>query len=529
MSKHYCAYLRKSRVDLEAEQRGEGETLKRHETQLKDLALRMNIKLEEIKREIVSGETITSRPVMQQLLSEVEAGRWDGVFVVEIERLARGDTIDQGVVAQTFKFSNTKIITPMKTYDPNDEFDEEYFEFGLFMSRREYKTTNRRLQRGREASAREGKFVGSMAPYGYRKVKIPNDKGYTLEIDPEKAEIVKLIFKLYTEGLPDENGVTQLYGLQKIAHKLNDMHIPPTRYDYWQKPTIKDILNNPAYAGKIRWGYNRTIKKTVDGQTVNTYRQGYEGNNVILVDGLHEAIVSEEAFNKAQENLAKQPAAPVGYKSEIKSPLAGIVVCELCGRKMALRKSYTERKPDYIVCHARACPNVSAPFPLVEDKVISSLALMLKQYKLEEQQTEPTERLKIDEISSALARIETDIKTYHKQLTAAQELLEKDVYSIEDYITRSTTLKEKIAEAENDKIKMQEEFERTKSAKEQRARLIPKIEHLLSVYKTLKTPAEKNKMLKEVLSKVSYIKTTHGAFRGNSADDFHLTLFPNLQ
>lgn len=68
---------------------------------------------------------------MQQLLREVESGMWDGVLVVEVERLARGDTIDQGVVARSFQYSNTLIITPLKTYDPNNEYDEEYFEFGL--------------------------------------------------------------------------------------------------------------------------------------------------------------------------------------------------------------------------------------------------------------------------------------------------------------------------------------------------------------------------------------------------------------
>ena len=69
----------------------------------------------------MSGETIAARPVMQQLLIEIEQNVWSGVLVMEIERLARGDTIDQGIVAQAFKYSNTKIITPLKTYDPTNE------------------------------------------------------------------------------------------------------------------------------------------------------------------------------------------------------------------------------------------------------------------------------------------------------------------------------------------------------------------------------------------------------------------------
>lgn len=145
----YLIYLRKSRADAEAEARGEGETLARHRTALLSLARRMGLEIGDIYEEIVSGETIAARPQMQRLLAEVEAGQWQGVLVMEIERLARGDSIDQGIVAQAFKYSGTRIITPAKTYDPANEFDEEYFEFGLFMSRREYKTIKRRMIAGR--------------------------------------------------------------------------------------------------------------------------------------------------------------------------------------------------------------------------------------------------------------------------------------------------------------------------------------------------------------------------------------------
>ena len=110
----YCIYLRKSRADLEAEMRGEGETLARHEKLLIELAQKMHFNVKYIYKEIMSGETISARPIMQKLLSEVEQCIWAGVIVMEIERLARGNTIDQGIVAQTFKLSNTKIITPNK-------------------------------------------------------------------------------------------------------------------------------------------------------------------------------------------------------------------------------------------------------------------------------------------------------------------------------------------------------------------------------------------------------------------------------
>ena len=117
-----------------------------------------------VYQEVVSGESISDRPQVQLLLDRLRSGSIAGVYVMELERLARGDTIDQGTIARAFKFSGAKIITPTKVYDPNNEFDEEYFEFGLFMSRREYKTINRRIQSGKMQSVREGKFVGSRAP-----------------------------------------------------------------------------------------------------------------------------------------------------------------------------------------------------------------------------------------------------------------------------------------------------------------------------------------------------------------------------
>ena len=81
----YCIYLRKSRADMEAEAHGEGETLARHEKLLLEVAGRGQYNVTQIYREIVSGETIAARPVVQQLLQEVEDGLWAGVLVVEVD------------------------------------------------------------------------------------------------------------------------------------------------------------------------------------------------------------------------------------------------------------------------------------------------------------------------------------------------------------------------------------------------------------------------------------------------------------
>lgn len=168
----YAKYLRKSRFDRDYAEMSVEETLKRHEAILDRLAGERGYRVTKTYYEVVSGESIAARPEIQKLLEEVNAGLYAGVLVVDLERLARGNSADQAYISQVFQFSGTKIITPAKVYDPSDEFDEEYFEFGLFMSRREYKTITRRLIRGRDSSASEGKYISSIAPYGYRRLKL---------------------------------------------------------------------------------------------------------------------------------------------------------------------------------------------------------------------------------------------------------------------------------------------------------------------------------------------------------------------
>lgn len=303
----YSLYLRKSRADLEAEERGEGETLARHEKMLIELARRYGFSIGKIYREIVSGESIEARPVVQELLKDVESGRWKGVLVVEVERLARGDTMDQGRVAKSFKFSNTKIITPIKIYDPNDEFDEEYFEFGLFMSRREYKTINRRLQRGRVSSVKEGKYVGSVAPFGYDRVKLVKDKGYTLAKNDE-APVVEKMFQIYAYNE---------IAINEVVRRLNLAGYKPRKAKEWTISAVKDILSNPIYIGKIRWDSRKTVKEYRNGKIVNTRPRN---ENYTLCDGLHEPIIDMETWNIVQEKRSKHTPAVI-HNKVVQNPL----------------------------------------------------------------------------------------------------------------------------------------------------------------------------------------------------------------
>ena len=100
------------------------ETLKRHEDILDNLASSRGYHIAKTYYEVVSGESIAARPEVQKLLEEVSAGIYTGVLVVDLERLARGNGADQAYISQVFQYSETKIITPLKTYDPTNAIDE---------------------------------------------------------------------------------------------------------------------------------------------------------------------------------------------------------------------------------------------------------------------------------------------------------------------------------------------------------------------------------------------------------------------
>lgn len=510
----YCMYLRKSRVDDQNGCADTKEVLARHERILLDLAKRLNITISKTYREVKSGETIAARPVMQHLLSEVEEGLWKGVLTVEVERLARGDTIDQGIVAQAFKYSNTLIITPVKIYDPNNEFDEEYFEFGLFMSRREYKVINRRLQNGRIAAVKEGKYVANRPPYGYARKKLDR-AGWTLEPIPEQATVVKMIYNWYVG-----NGCERI-GCSIIANKLNTLHIKSPSGALWVVGSIRDILINPVYNGKIRWNW-RPGKKTIKNNTITIERP--RSRDCFLVDGLHEAIIHDDIWNQAQKLMSSNLPRPVNEKHVVKNPLSGLIVCGMCGRKMIRRPNKKNPDMDMLIC-CHVCNNVGSQLSLVESHILRALSEWVKNYMVTWHNIADSPGA--SNYSDALNRIEKEIADLENQLNKIFNLFETGVYDLETFTKRKSAVQADITKLQLDKDALirakKEELLHSQIGVE----LIPKIKNVLEVYHTLKNAAAKNDLLKEVLEKVEYTRKEGGRWCLDK-ENFEIVIYPKL-
>lgn len=523
----YVIYLRKSRADLEAEACGEGETLARHRMALMDVAARKNLPVAEIYAEVVSGETISDRPVMQKLLSEVEKGMWNGVLVMEIERLARGDTIDQGIVARAFRFSNTKIITPMKTYDPGNEYDEEYFEFGLFMSRREYKAITRRMQRGRMASVQEGKFVGNRPPYGYKRIKLEREKGFILEPIPEQASAVRLIFEWFVNGAQRPDGIYERMGYAKIAKRLNELHFPTSTGIPWPATTVREILTNPVYVGKVRWNRRPQVKHVKDGQVVKERPRAKE-DIMIIAQGLHPPIISQELFDAAQSSIRQRRESPVPQGKRLKNPLAKLVVCGLCGKTM-VRKPYRNGYPDTLVCNNPGCVNISSQLHYVEERVLCLLGAWLRGYQWgEDTASLSLENLERGAEKQALVRLKNELEKMDRQMDQLYNLLEQGVYTTVVFQERNGKLMEKKNGVEKEISFLEKDITAAKNGVISNNAFLPKAECFQKIYASAGNTSEKNELLKQVLAKVVYIKTKNGRCHDNQPDDFQLVLYPLL-
>ena len=510
----YLIYLRKSRKDRDLElATGSVDTLERHRRALLTLAEQRHLPIAGIFEEVVSGDTIAERPEMQKLLAAVETGNYAGVLVMEVPRLARGNTRDQGTVAETFQYTNTKIITPDKVYNPSDESDEEYFEFGLFLSRREYKAINRRLQRGRLASLQEGKYIGGTAPYGYEKVKLTGQRGYSLRIVPEEAEVARRIFTLYASG-------NSRLGGGSIARLLNMEEISAPGGGSWSPGSVRDILRNPVYAGFVRWSHRPAERKMVSGRVVESHPVS---GDALLVKGLHEPIISPIQFEAAQATLNARRRTPVPGGRQLSNPLAGLVYCSVCGRAL-VRLPHGSKAGPMLLCPTPGCPTVGSRADLVESALLDSLREWLSDYRIDLDALPRPDRSTAEATQKNLTRLRLDRDVIRNQRGHLCELLEQGVYTKDLFLERSRTLAGQLTEMEQ-AIRDTETLLRQQDTFCGQEIGIPPLLSPLDGYEKLPTAAQKNALLKEVLDHAVYAKSTGGRY---GASDLRLFLFPRV-
>lgn len=485
--RNVAMYLRKSRAE-------EGEdtevVLARHKAQLTKYAVENRVNVIQIYEEIVSGDSLLARPHMMEMLRDIEANQYTGVLCMDIDRLGRGNMKEQGLILETLKDTGTAIITPDHVYDLGNELDETATEFKTFMARQELKIIKKRLSRGRRMTIEKGGYVSNV-PFGY--IRAYKDKIPTLAPHPQESEYVKLIFQWYIEG----------DGCPAICHKLTAMGIKAPRGSNFSRNTIRKILTNPVYIGKIAWGQKKHIRPKKPEDKYKTVCIPHE--QWLLFDGLHPPIIDKTTFQKANTILTGRYHPPYHFPGQIKNPLAGVLLCRQCGHAMILRP-YANRKyqTDHILCQTLGCVK-SARADYVEQAVLRELELKLQHLEFES----PPLSLgpETTQTQTILASVRSEYNKLIKQRERLYDLLEQGVYTAAIFTERERLLSSRIEEIRKDIHSMDTEV----SAKRRRAEvLIPRIHHVLQEYWG-STPAEKNNMLKSVIKRALYFKAKSAA------------------
>ena len=502
--KQYLMYLRKSRLDTDYEEVSVAETLSRHRVTLEKLCRSKKLYVAEVLEEVVSGESLSARPKMQRLLELVGTGAYAGVVCMDIERLSRGSSMESGYIMQILQVNNCKIITPGKVYDLQNESDEQFTDLKFMFSRYELKTINSRLVRGRNHSASEGKYMGSMAPYGYRIIKLPGEKGNSLAIEPEEAKVVNMIFDLYGQ---------QGMGYNAIAYRLNDLHIP-ARKGLWSQTSVVNILNNEVYLGKIRWRHEPTKRVVKDGMLAKKriLNEDYE-----VYDGRHEPIITQEQWDLARAAQSRRYHQPTHTDRHLQNPFAGILYCERCGASI---KRKIPRKGRTCIpwyqCPTRTCDCKMIKCEVVENAIREAMEDWLKDYTL---QINSEEAPKANPVEIALETVRGQLAGLLQQQENICEYLEKGIYSVEMFNKRNTTLAQEIKKLQASESDLLEQLRGSDSQKKGALQIIPATQHILDHYENF-TTEEKNRLWKLILKKVTVYRSQD--------DELSIQLYPNL-
>ena len=483
-------YLRKSRKDKELEDKGI-DTLERHEKILRDLAAQQGYVIGEIYKEVVSGDSIDSRPEMQRLLKDVHNNKWPAVLVVELERLARGDTKDQGIVAEAFKYSETLIVTPMKTYNPSNEDDEDFFEFGLFMSRREYKTIKRRMQNGIKLSILEGNYLGSIAPYGYDIV-TRGRRDRTL-VPNEQAEIVKMMFQWYArDGL----------SLCQIAKRLTDMAVPsPKGMGFWSVYTVTKLIQNDVYIGKVRHGGQKQVKE-YDEETGRLKQVTRKGTNPVIADGKHPALIDAETWELTVNRRSKN--TPIKRGTELQNALAGLLRCSQCGHMLHYKCSVVNGKKYPQMRHrndsGRFCQCSSARYGDLLDAVADALKAYISDFQVKVENGNEKEALLHTKMIVEMEKNLEALKAKRKKLMV---FFEDDIYTEEEFLERKKDINEQMT-------LLTAQIETAKAEQPTTIDYEEKIIKFTDTLEAIKNPdssaKEINRLLKDIICSIDYTR-----------------------
>ncbi|MDU1349274.1 recombinase family protein [uncultured Clostridium sp.] len=386
----------------------------------------------------ISGKAINNRPALKELLKDAENKEFDMVLVWKINRISRRLT-HVLEIAETLERNNITFKSYSEPFETDTPAGKMQFQMMALVGEFERGTIAQNVKMGMCAKAKSGEWCGGQV-LGYDLVPLEKQQGAkrtktVLTINEKEAESVRLIFNEYANGK----------GYKAITNKLNKLGYKTKKGNNFSVGSIRDILTNPVYIGKIRYNVR---------QNWSEKRRRNINPDPIITNGIHEPIIDEKLWDKVQAILESKKGKPSRiYDGEY--PLTGILRCPKCGAGMVIMrttntlKDGTKKRISYYACGnwknkgTAICNSNSIRVDKANEYVFNKLSELLSNEKMVKSIVKNVNKERHNKVNPAkkeLERIDKELEKIDKKKHKLFEGYEEDLISKDEFKERKEEL-----------------------------------------------------------------------------------------
>jgi len=379
-------YIRLSEEDREKKE-NDSESIINQRNMLTEYASERGWDIYEIySDEDYSGSDAT-RPAFNKMIADAKDGKFKVILCKSLSRFARDVSMVETYINGYFIEWGIRFISLADYADSSQKGSRKNIQINSLVNQWYLEDLSENIRSVMTHKKKQGQFTGAFAPYGY--IKDPQDN-HRLIADPDAAAVVKRIFQLYLAG----------YGNKAIANALNNDGVPcPSKYRKtkgfksnrnnvaveelrWSDHSVWHILRNPNYTGDLVQG--RYGKPTYKSKSIKEKTPG----EWIVVDGVHEAIVSKADYDRVQATKASRGLnnRNASVNRAVANIFAGTVKCKICGRSLVLSGSGKINKGTrYLRCAGRksgisSCKCAMVKYDLLAGEVTEKIQEIIQRY-----------------------------------------------------------------------------------------------------------------------------------------------------
>lgn len=411
----------------------------------------------------ISGTGFNNRPEIIRLMEDAKKKKFDVVIAKSVSRLGR-NLYKSLQLAHELEQQNIRLILPEDDYDTKLNPSRLMFNLKAIFAEEESVKLSERTKLGLRERAKQGKYKASLPPYGYKM----NNETQKLEPNEETAPIVQEIFRLYLyEG----------WGMYRIANYLMRKGIPTPRTvsgainagTKWHQNTIKGILTNPVYTGKLVHCREETTH-TLAKSELYKLRRKVEPDKQIVIENAHPAIISEDDFQAVQQLMKKKGKSKSNGRESL---FAHIAKCADCNSGMHFRSD--RRKGAYVcggyVKHSSSyCSSHIIEESLLLQAVKDDLKALIKDnikleslYGIAEKKTSSLQ----SSFTKELKQVERQIEKLNNQFVSLLTLHAEGAINTEQFKHQNERIAHQLQELANKKAEIQSALETRKDITEQ--------------------------------------------------------------